>query len=93
MYVCPPVWGTLASHSAILFSEIFEKILDILPVEEDMGPPQYYFYDIAQNTNNAEYKRIDNAKRTDFTFRLTQYIDAGSFGSHEIGAGFSYYKT
>jgi len=63
------------------------------PLEENYGIPQYYFYDIGQYTNNANGDRINIEKRTDFTLRLTQYLETGSFGSHELGAGVSYYST
>jgi len=63
------------------------------PLEENYGPPAYYFLDITQYTNNAEGDRINIEKRTDFTLRLTQYIETGSLGSHELGVGVSYYET
>jgi len=63
------------------------------PLEENYGPPEYYFYDITQFTNNARGDRINIERRTDFTLRLTQYLDTGSFGSHEFGVGVSYYDT
>ncbi|MFP4082285.1 MAG: carboxypeptidase regulatory-like domain-containing protein [Candidatus Aminicenantes bacterium] len=63
------------------------------PLEENYGPPQYYFKDISQYTNNASGDRINIERRTDATVRFTQYIDSRSFGNHEIGAGLSYYKT
>ncbi len=63
------------------------------PLEEDYGTPQYYFYDITQYTNNAAGDRITIEKRTDLSVRFTQYLDTRSFGNHEFGAGFSYYKT
>ncbi len=63
------------------------------PLEENYGPPAYYFYDITQYTNNAGGDRINIERRTDFTLRLTQYLETGSFGSHEFGVGVSYYET
>ena len=63
------------------------------PLEGDYGPARYYWLDIGQYTNNAVGNRINIERRTDFTARLTQYINIGSLGDHEIGAGFSYYKT
>ena len=63
------------------------------PLNEDYGPPEYYFLDITQYTNNAEGDRINIEKRTDFTLRLTQYLETGTFGSHELGVGVSYYET
>lgn len=63
------------------------------PLEENYGPPEYYFLDITQYTNNAAGDSISIEKRTDFTLRLTQYLETGSFGSHELGIGVSYYET
>ncbi len=63
------------------------------PLEENFGPPEYYFLDITQYTNNAAGKWITEERRTDFTLRLTQYLETGSLGSHELGVGVSYYKT
>jgi hypothetical protein len=66
---------------------------EIKPIEEDFGPARYYWSDIGQYSNNAEGNRITIERRTDFNTRLTQYFDLGRFGNHEVGAGFSYYKT
>ena len=63
------------------------------PLEDNYGPPEYYFLDITQLTNNAEGDRINVEKRTDFSLRLTQYLEAGTFGNHELGVGVSYYET
>lgn len=63
------------------------------PLEENFGPPEYYFLDITQYTNNAEGERITEERRTDFTLRLTQYLETGGLGSHELGVGVSYYET
>ncbi|TET93097.1 TonB-dependent receptor [Candidatus Aerophobetes bacterium] len=62
-------------------------------IEEDFGPARYYWSDIGQYTNNAMADRVTIERRTDFNTRLTQYFDLGRFGNHEIGAGFSYYRT
>jgi len=63
------------------------------PLEEDYGPARYYWLDILQYTNNAMGDRINIERRTDFTTRLTQYVNIGTLGDHEIGVGFSYYRT
>jgi len=64
------------------------------PLDENSGPAQYYFYDITQYTNNYEYsERINVEKRTDFSVRLTQYLDTGFLGNHELGLGMNYYYT
>jgi hypothetical protein len=64
-----------------------------MPLDEDFGPARYYWIDIGQFTNNAEWDRAIQDKRTDFTARLTRYLDLGSLGHHELGAGFSFMRT
>jgi hypothetical protein len=66
---------------------------EIKQIEEDFGPARYYWSDIGQYTNNAMADRVTVQRRKDFNTRLTQYFDLGGFGNHEIGAGFSYYRT
>ncbi|UCE22331.1 MAG: TonB-dependent receptor [Candidatus Aminicenantes bacterium] len=65
----------------------------VKPLDEDYGPAQYYWSDIAQNTNNAEADRTTKEQRTDFNTRFTKYFDLGRLGNHEFGVGFSYYRT
>jgi hypothetical protein len=62
-------------------------------VDPDFGPARYFYLDILQYTNNAMADRVTVERRTDFNARLTRYFDLGRFGNHEIGAGFSYYRT
>ena len=71
----------------------FARNSRIKPLDDDYGPAAYFWQDIGQMTNNAEYDESLKERRTDLMARLTHYIDFGSLGNHEIGAGFGYYKT
>jgi hypothetical protein len=66
---------------------------EIKLVDENFGPARFFWADIEQYTNNAEGDRVTIQRRTDFNTRFTQYLDLGRFGNHEMGAGFSYYRT
>jgi hypothetical protein len=63
------------------------------PLDEDYGPAAYFWQDIGQMTNNAEGDENYIEHRTDIIARLTQYLNFGSFGHHEIGVGLGYFKT
>jgi len=63
------------------------------PLEGDFGSPNYFWLDIGQYGNNFFGAYMIIEKRTDFSIDLTQYLDFGSAGSHEIGAGFIYYRN
>lgn len=71
----------------------YDRDSSMKPLEENYGSARYYWLDIGQYTNNAVGDQFEIERRTDFTARLTQYIDTESLGNHEIGAGFSYYRT
>ena len=63
------------------------------PLETDLGPPGYFWFDISQYTNNfwGVFKRV--SERTDLAFDLTHYLETRRWGSHEFGAGLFYYKN
>ena len=62
------------------------------PLSGDYGPPQYYWLDIGQITNNAFGGGQDVDRRTDLSVNLTRFLDLGRWGSHEVKAGLSYYR-
>ena len=62
----------------------------IEPVDQDLGPAQYYIEDLARNIHNSYGNVIDDQKRLDFNVKLTKYIETERFGRHEIGLGFEY---
>jgi len=61
------------------------------PLSGDFGPPQYSWQDIGQTTNNAAASYRTLERRTDLAVGLTQYLEMGGWGKHEIKAGWSYY--
>lgn len=61
------------------------------PLSGDMNSPAISYADISYTTNNISNKSANLDQRTDFTSRLTQYVDTDRLGNHEIGAGFQYY--
>jgi hypothetical protein len=63
------------------------------PSDGDYGPPSYFWLDIVQMTNNSYWSTAYLQLRTDGILSLTQYMNLGPWGSHEIGAGLLYYKT
>ncbi|MGQ9618473.1 MAG: TonB-dependent receptor [Candidatus Aminicenantia bacterium] len=63
------------------------------PAHENMGPSMYFIEDIAQNINNFLGRVIDNEKRFDFVLRLNHVLPLRGLGSHELGAGFEFYKN
>jgi len=63
----------------------------IEPVDEDLGPSQYYIQDLARNTNNSYGKVTDDQKRLDFSLKLTKFFETEGFGRHEISVGLEYY--
>ena len=94
-------WAYRINYKAILspdtlFEAVFGQVrmlIDKQPLSGDWDNPAYYYYDIGLYTNNQDGNRIDKQKRTDFTARLTQYLETESFGNHELGVGFSYQYT
>jgi hypothetical protein len=64
---------------------------DTEPISGDFGPPAYIWQDIGQTTNNAvnSYRLLE--QRSDLAIGLTQYLNLGRWGNHEIKAGWSYY--
>lgn len=63
------------------------------PLNDDYGPPAYYWQDIALATNNAEFSWSAIDKRTDLSASLTHYFSLGRWSSHELKAGLSYYEN
>jgi len=63
------------------------------PLDGDYGPPSYTWLDIAQTTNNIPWGEFNMERRTDFNLEITQYLDLGRWGNHEVGAGFIYYNN
>ncbi len=63
------------------------------PLDDDFGPPAYFWQDIAQTTNNAVNSVSNTEWRTDFTVGLTKYLELGRWGNHELKAGWSYYNN
>lgn len=63
------------------------------PLSGDYGPPSYYWADIGQTTNNvmAGFQNLD--RRSDVAINLTQYLDLGRWGDHEVKAGLSFYDN
>jgi hypothetical protein len=57
------------------------------------GPPSYFWQDIGQTTKNANGFNDNNEWRTDLAGGLTQYLDLGRWGNHEIKAGGSYFEN
>ncbi|MFC2141878.1 carboxypeptidase regulatory-like domain-containing protein [Acidobacteriota bacterium] len=71
----------------------FVRDLAYGPLDEDFGPASYFWQDIGQVTNNAIWAESSLEERTDFAARLTHYLDFGSWGDHDIGAGFGYFRA
>ncbi|MHB8096016.1 MAG: TonB-dependent receptor, partial [Candidatus Aminicenantales bacterium] len=94
-------WAYRVNYKGILSTDMFieaafgqaNQDLSRDPLNNDFDTPQYYYYDIAQYTNNASGARINVEKRTDASARLTYYLDSESLGKHELSGGVSYYKT
>jgi hypothetical protein len=94
-------WAYRVNYKGILSTDMFIEAafgqtktdLSREPLNNDFDTPQYYFYDVAQYTNNASGARINIEKRTDASARLTYYLDSESLGKHEWSGGISYYKT
>jgi len=63
----------------------------IEPVDEDLGPAQYYIEDLARNIHNSYGDVTDDQKRLDFNLKLTKHVETETFGRHELSAGFEYY--
>ena len=64
----------------------------IEPVDNDLGPAQYYIEDLSRNIHNSYGDVTDNQKRLDFTLKLTKQIETETFGHHELNLGFEYYS-
>ena len=94
-------WAYRVNYKGILGTDMFieaalgqtNQDLSRVPLNDDYDTPQYYYYDISQNTNNASGSRINLEKRTDASTRLTFYLDSETIGKHEWSGGVSYYKT
>ncbi|TFH55293.1 MAG: hypothetical protein E4G90_12070, partial [Gemmatimonadales bacterium] len=65
----------------------------IEPLDGDYGPPSYSWLDIAQTTNNILWGESNLERRSDFNLEITQYIDLGRWGNHEIGVGLIYFNN
>ena len=63
------------------------------PDDGDLGPAMYFIEDLAQNVHNSLGEVKDEGERIDFTFRITHYLETEKSGSHEIGAGFQFYRA
>jgi hypothetical protein len=66
---------------------------DVGPLNDDYGPPSYSWQDIAQTTNNIDFGSRSKEWRSDLMVDLSQYLDLGRWGRHEIKAGWSYYDN
>lgn len=64
---------------------------DTEPLSGDFGPPAYIWQDIGQTTNNATNSYRSLERRSDLAIGLTQYLNLGRWGNHEIKVGGSYY--
>ena len=62
------------------------------PVDQDLGPAQYFVEDLARSLNNSYGNITDDTRRTDFNVKLTKFLDTESFGHHEFNLGFEYYS-
>jgi hypothetical protein len=60
---------------------------DTEPLSRDFGPPSYFWQDIGQTTNNTLHSFKVLEQRTNLAVGLTQYLDLGRWGNHEIKAG------
>ncbi len=60
------------------------------PLEDSLGPAQYYIEDLARNINNTYGHVVDDQYRWDFNVKLTKYFDTPNFGHHEINCGLEY---
>ena len=63
------------------------------PLDGDYGPPSYSWLDIVQTTNNSWAGFFDLEQRSDFNLEVTQYLNLGRWGDHELGAGFNYFNN
>jgi len=63
------------------------------PLSGDYGPPCYSWQDIVQTTNNIPWGLFDLERRSDFNLEITQYLDLGRWGNHEVGAGFIHFDN
>jgi hypothetical protein len=63
------------------------------PASGDYGPASYYWLDIAQKTNNTDSGANTVESRTNFTVGLTQFLDLGRWGTHEVKAGWDYFTN
>ncbi len=66
---------------------------DTEPLSGNFGPPAYIWQDIGQTTNNAtnSYRLLE--RRSDLAIGLTQYLNLGAWGNHEVKVGWSYYGS
>ncbi|MFC2161465.1 carboxypeptidase regulatory-like domain-containing protein, partial [Acidobacteriota bacterium] len=71
----------------------YNRDFTMKPLEENYRESRYFWQDIGQNTNNAEGDMNLIEQRTDFTARITQYLDTVGFGRHELGLGFNYFEN
>lgn len=62
-------------------------------MSEDFNSPSYYWLDIAQKTNNYDCSWTENQQKTDIAINLTQYLNMGKWGNHEIVMGLFYNKS
>jgi hypothetical protein len=59
----------------------------------DLESPEFFWLDIAQSTNNYGGTYGGTEERTDFALDLTHFLDLSTLGSHEFGAGLTYYRN
>ncbi|MGD2245359.1 MAG: carboxypeptidase regulatory-like domain-containing protein [Candidatus Aminicenantes bacterium] len=64
----------------------------IEPVDNDLGPAQYFVEDLARSVNNSYGNVTDDTRRTDFNVNLTKFFETETFGRHELNLGFEYYS-
>lgn len=82
----------ILSQNTLLTAAIgqYKRKFNTGPLSGDYGPPFYYWMDIGQMTNNLPYGGEENEQRIDLSLNLTQYLDLGQWGRHEIGIGLFY---
>jgi len=63
------------------------------PLSGNYGPPNYFWQDISQYTNNVLGAVLTLDQRTDLAIGLTHFFDLGRWGKHETKVGGSYYRN
>lgn len=61
------------------------------PIDEDLGPAQYYVQDLARNLHNTYGRITDDSRRLDMNVKLKKVFETETFGRHELDMGLEYY--